>query len=274
MRLILALLLGLSAGLPAAAGGQAAASPGQAAATVSLVDGWRAEDGSRIAAIVVRLAPGWHTYWRVPGEAGIPPRFDWSASTNLESVAYEWPRPKVFEIYGVRSFGYDGEMVLPVRLAPADPDAPMAVELAMEFGVCEEICMPVEAEVTARLGGGAVPEDRARIEAALASRAIAPEQAGVAEVTCALRPSGDGVELAAEVTFAKAPVPVPIAVFEADQPDLWVGETRTALDGRTLVARAAVEAAGGGGPMLERAALRLTLIEPARAVDIRGCDAD
>ena len=54
-----------------------------------------------MAAVEIRLAPGWHTYWRVPGEAGIPPRFDWSGSQNLAAVAYEWPRPEIIVSYGI-----------------------------------------------------------------------------------------------------------------------------------------------------------------------------
>ncbi len=61
--------------------------------SVDLLAGWREPDGSRIAAIAIDLAPGWYTYWRIPGEAGIAPRFDWSRSRNLASVAAEWPRP-------------------------------------------------------------------------------------------------------------------------------------------------------------------------------------
>ena len=77
-----------------AAGGQAA---------VGTLDGWRQPDGSRLAAVEIRLAPGWHTYWRVPGDAGIPPSFDWSGSSNLASVAYEWPRPEIFDSFGMRT---------------------------------------------------------------------------------------------------------------------------------------------------------------------------
>jgi DsbC/DsbD-like thiol-disulfide interchange protein len=280
MRQILALLLGFAASLPLAAAAQSVPSAAasdtsavQAAATVSLIDGWPTAEGGRIVAVVIRLAPGWHTYWRVPGEAGIPPRFDWSASTNLASVAYEWPRPKVFDSYGLRSIGYDGTMVLPVRLTPQDPEAPMTVSLSIDFGVCEDICVPAAADVSATLGTGAGPEDRTRIEAALAERAVGPDQAGIAAVTCTLVPSGAGFELAAEVTFASTPDPVPVTVLEAGHPDLWIGETETRIEGRKLHTRAPVEASGAGGPMLERRALRLTLIDPTRVVDIRGCAA-
>jgi DsbC/DsbD-like thiol-disulfide interchange protein len=268
MRCLLAPLLAACGALPALGAGQP--SP---AVTVSLIDGWRTADGGRVAAVVVELPPGWHTYWRVPGEAGIPPRFDWSASSNLASVAYEWPRPEVFDRFGLLSFGYDDELVLPVRLAPEVPAAVMDVALTVEIGVCGEICVPIEAQVTAALEGDGSAGDRARIEAALAERAVAPAEAGVARVTCGLVSGTDGLELAAQVTFAAAPAKPPQAVLEAGQPNLWVGATASVLEGATLVASAPVEAAGGGGPMLERRAFRLTLIESARAVDIRGCDA-
>jgi len=241
-----------------------------AVASVDLLDGWREPDGSRVAALEIVLAPGWHTYWRVPGAAGIPPRFDWSGSVNLASVDYEWPRPEVFERFGLRSYGFDDMLVLPLRLRPHDPAAPLDLALDLDFGVCEDICVPASATLAARLAPDAAEEGRALIEAALAERPLSADQAGIAEVTCGLAPAARGYELTAEVTFDAAPG-TPFAVLEPGQPGLWIGEPESRTEGRTVTARARVEAAGAGGPVLERNALRLTLLDADRAVEIRGC---
>jgi DsbC/DsbD-like thiol-disulfide interchange protein len=269
MRLaILALLL-------AAAPGAAQTRATDAVTGVALLDGWQRPDGSRLAAVEIRLAPGWHTYWRVPGEAGIPPRFDWSASQNLAAVAYEWPRPRVFERFGLHTIGYDRALVLPVVLTPADPGEPMELALDVTFGVCADICVPAEARITRRLVPDAPPEARARIEAALAERAQSPAEAGVATVTCSLAPGlapgSDGYELTAEVTFAAAPGPGQIAVIEPGQPGLWIGAPESRTEDRTVIARAPVAAEGAGGPVLARGDLRVTVLDDRRAVDIRGC---
>ncbi len=258
-----------SAALPAAADPLV----GGVRSDVALIDGWRQADGSRMAAVEFRLAPGWHTYWRVPGEAGIPPVFDWSGSKNLASVGYEWPRPEILDSYGFQSFGFTDRLVLPVRLVPRDPAAPLQLALSVSFGVCDDVCQPDEAEIAATLPPDAPPVGRSRIEAALAERPHGATECGVAAVTCRLVPDGDGYTLTAAVTFAADPGPGQAAAIEAGQPDLWIGAAESRTDGRTVTARAKVAATGGAGPLLERRALRLTVLDDDRAVDIHGCTA-
>jgi DsbC/DsbD-like thiol-disulfide interchange protein len=238
---------------------------------VELLDGWSRPDGSRLAAVQIRLAPGWHTYWRVPGEAGIPPHFDWTDSRNLASVAYQWPRPEIFDSFGLRTFGYSEELVLPVVLTPSDSGEPMQVAVDIAFGVCADICVPAEARLRARVVPDAPPQARARIEAALADRPQTPGEAGVARVTCRMQPSADGFDLTAEITFARAPLPDQVAVLEPGQPGIWIGASDSRTEGRTVIARASV-ATDGAGTVLARRDLRVTVLDDRRAVEIRGCE--
>ena len=188
MRLLLATLaLAGAAVLPGAADPYSTA-PG-AVEGVWLLDGSRQPDGSRTAAIEIRLGSGWHTYWRAPGGSGIAPAFDWSGSRNLASTATEWPRPALFDSFGATAIGYAGSVVLPVRLVPFDPAAPLDLDLALAFGVCADICAPAEARLAARIAPDAPEEGRARIEAALAARAESAAEAGVTRVTCTLQPA-------------------------------------------------------------------------------------
>ena len=269
----------LALGLAALAAAPAFADPPSAAAdaaTVALIDGWREADGSRVAAIEITLAPGSHTYWRVPGEAGIPPSFDWSSSENLQAVRYEWPRPEIIDSYGMRSFGYVGSLVLPVLLTPKDPAAPLELALALSFGVCDDICMQEARRVATRLapeGAADAGAGRARIAAALAERARSASEAGVARVTCAVAPGTDGYELTATVTFDDPPAARQVAVVESSQPGLWIGAVESDTEGRTLVARAPIAGTAGAGTMVGRQDLRLTVLDDTRAIDIRGCQA-
>jgi DsbC/DsbD-like thiol-disulfide interchange protein len=263
-----ALALALAAALPAAAQVTTAEEP---VTLVRLIEGWRQPDGTHLAALEIRLAPGWHTYWRVPGEAGIPPEFDWSGSRNIASVAYQWPRPEVFETYGLRTFGHSERLVLPMLVTPARASDDIAAELAVSFGVCEQICQPEQAHVAARLAADGPAAGRELIEAALADRPLAPAEAGVAGVTCGLAQAPDGPRLTAEVTFAAPPAPGQVTVLESGRPDVWIGSPESRTEGRKVIASARVE--GPAGPVLDRSGLRLTVLDPARAIDIRGCDA-
>jgi DsbC/DsbD-like thiol-disulfide interchange protein len=76
------------------------------------------ENGGHMAAVELQLAPGWKTYWRSPGDAGIPPSFDWSGSENVKSVRLHWPAPEVFEANGMQTIGYHERLVLPVEITP------------------------------------------------------------------------------------------------------------------------------------------------------------
>ncbi|MFO1210095.1 MAG: protein-disulfide reductase DsbD family protein [Amaricoccus sp.] len=268
MRAVVAALLICAA----SALGAAAQTLPQGVREVTILGGWRQADGSRLAAVAISLAPGWHTYWRVPGDAGIPPTFDWSGSRNLARVDYEWPHPEVFELDGMRTIGYAGTLVLPVRLTPADPGAPLDLALAANFGVCSDICVPADATAAARIAPGAPDDGRPAIEAALAARARTAAEAGVVGATCSLEPSSDGIEVEARVTFAAPPAPGQVAVLESDQPGVWIGTAASETRGRTVVARAPVEGSGAG-PVVERRSLRLTVLDDSRAVDIEGCAA-
>src|SRR6056297_1113481 len=95
--------LALLAAAPASAHAEAAMPADVVRAEV--LPGWTTGAGTRMAALRLTLAPGWKTYWRAPGDAGIPPAFDWSGSRNLKGVAFHWPAPDVFQSYGIRTIG-------------------------------------------------------------------------------------------------------------------------------------------------------------------------
>ena len=259
--------------LAGVAPGDLSAGGAPASPQVTLVPGWRMPDGTRVAAIEIRLAPGWHTYWRVPGEAGIPPHFDWTGSRNLSGISYEWPRPKVFATEGMQTFGYEQRLVLPVRLKPTDPDAPMTLSLDASIGVCSDICMAAEAQTGLTLTPDSPEAGRGEIEAALAERMRSAEEAGVVRATCAFSQAAGGNEITATVTFDHAAGADRIAIIEAGAPDVWVGMPESRVSGRILTASAPVETVGAGGPMVARSDVRLTVLGAEDAVDIRGCQA-
>jgi DsbC/DsbD-like thiol-disulfide interchange protein len=105
-----------------------------------------------IGGLEIELDPGWKTYWRMPGDAGIPPQFDWSRSQNLKSVEVLWPAPHRFSDKGGETIGYKDRVVFPLRIMPDNPDAPVALDLSLFFGVCQDICIPGNGELAATTG--------------------------------------------------------------------------------------------------------------------------
>jgi DsbC/DsbD-like thiol-disulfide interchange protein len=97
--------------------------------------------------IEIQLQPGWKTYWRTPGDSGVPPRFDFSKSVNVDSVTPLYPAPRKFDDgAGGTSYGYHKQVIFPLRIVPKNPNEPVQLRAAVSYAVCEKLCLPVEAE--------------------------------------------------------------------------------------------------------------------------------
>ncbi len=97
------------------------------------------------AGILVELEPNWKTYWRVPGDTGIPPQFDWAGSKNNGAIEVGYPVPSRFQDAGGESIGYHDQVLFPLSVRPQKPDAMVHLQLNMFFAVCNEICIPAKA---------------------------------------------------------------------------------------------------------------------------------
>src|SRR5262252_7728910 len=98
---------------------------GDAHATIRLVAGSRANDATLRAGIEIKLAPGWKTYWRYPGDSGVPPRFDFTSSQNVRSVEIAWPAPRRFSDDSGVTIGYTDNVVFPLSIVPKDDRKPV-----------------------------------------------------------------------------------------------------------------------------------------------------
>jgi suppressor for copper-sensitivity B len=92
-----------------------------------------------------RVAPGWKTYWRAPGDAGLPPEIDWSGSENLAEATLLWPVPKRETLLGFETFVYENHVVLPIMARATDPTKPVRLRAHVSYLVCETLCVPAEA---------------------------------------------------------------------------------------------------------------------------------
>jgi DsbC/DsbD-like thiol-disulfide interchange protein len=187
-------LVAIGWAVPAAADEPAAASAWQEghSARLRLIADGASSFGSddRRAGIEIVLADGWKTYWRMPGDAGVPPSFDWSKSENVAEVEVLFPAPKRIQEAGGTAVGYTGTVILPVRIKPADAARSVRLALSIEYGVCREICIPVEAAVTLELPVRRLPTVNPRLEAAHARVPRGKSRPGDPELLAAR--SGDG----------------------------------------------------------------------------------
>jgi DsbC/DsbD-like thiol-disulfide interchange protein len=123
--------------------------------------------GSRSGAVLLggiafQLQPGWKTYWRTPGDSGVPPRFDFSKSDNIEAVTILWPAPREFDDgAGGHSLGYHDQIVLPLRIVAKAADKPVTLRATVNYAVCDKLCIPVEADAELAFTSVASTEDSA-----------------------------------------------------------------------------------------------------------------
>lgn len=246
------------------------ADPIDGAISTRLLPGWRMADGTLMAGIELTLAPGWKTYWRAPGDAGIPPSFDWTASSNLQGVAVDWPAPHVFTQSGMRTIGYKDRVILPITVAPRREGAPVRLNGTIDIGICKDICVPVRIELSEVLDGARTRPDPA-IAAALAERPYTGVEAGLSDMSCTLAPAADGLSLRAEFALP-ATGGREMAVVETGDPMIWASEPRVTRQGGKLIAEFDLSHASGGPFALDRSELRFTIIGRKHTVDITGCD--
>lgn len=219
--------------------------------------------------IEIKLNPGWKTYWRYPGDSGVPPVFDFSKSENVKSATVLFPAPKRFaDGAGGHSIGYKTGVLFPVHVEPKDPAKPAVLRVKVDYAVCEKLCMPADATLELKLTGKESANDAAVGTAetqvpktvplgdggALAIRA-AHKEAGAGKpkiMVDVAAPAGAAPLLFAEGPDAKWALPLPEAV-----PGAPAGQQRFAfeLDGLPP----GVSAAG--------ATLRLTAVAGDQAVE-------
>jgi len=234
----------------------------------SLLPGWVTDQGTRMAAVELVLAPGWKTYWRSPGDAGIPPQFDWSGSVNLGGLRVHWPSPVVFDTNGMRSIGYHDVLVLPVEVTPLDPAQPVALQGRIDLGVCKDICVPAMVTVAVDLPVAGMPNPT--IKRALRTLPLGGAAAGLTDIRCTVAPIADGLRVTA-VMQVPPQGGMEAVVMEPGLAGVWVSEAVTMRDSGTLTATADMVAASGAPFALNRSAIVLTIIGDDRAVETTGC---
>ncbi|MFM9943354.1 MAG: protein-disulfide reductase DsbD domain-containing protein [Hyphomicrobiaceae bacterium] len=160
---IAALAIALIASLPQSvcASEPAVASPWvkDHSTAVRLIGGGAVHGGGSarlFAGLEIRLDEGWKTYWRNPGSSGVPPRLDWKGSENLAAATVLFPAPERFADKEGDTVGYKKAVLLPIAVQAQDPTKPVVLKLALEYGVCREVCIPVQPNLTLTLSPDAI----------------------------------------------------------------------------------------------------------------------
>ena len=233
---------------------------------VGMAQGWRMDNGRHMAAVQITLAPGWHTYWRQPGDSGIPPQFDWSGSENLAAADVHYPTPKIIQLGDSSSLGYYDQVVFPIELTPTQTGAAMSLRATLQIGVCEEVCLPASFDLNVALPASGAPVPM--ITRALKARPkLAKTQPG-----CKAAPISDGIKITMRLPAASAQN-VDRVVIETNDPTTWVSRPNQARSDGYWTSEAEMVPADGKPFALARSEVQMTLFSGGSATVYQGCTA-
>jgi DsbC/DsbD-like thiol-disulfide interchange protein len=168
------------------------------------------------AGIELKLQPGWHTYWRYPGDSGVPPRFDFAGSDNLKAAKVHYPAPHLFTDETGNSIGYTDAVIFPISVTPREPGKPVTLRLKIDYAVCDKLCIPAEGKAELSLTPGQGAQD-SRLKAA---EALVPKEVSAAAAGLTLK----RVNAAAKPLIAvdlKAPTGKPVTLFVEGPTPEW-----------------------------------------------------
>ncbi|QRM28478.1 protein-disulfide reductase DsbD domain-containing protein [Microvirga sp. VF16] len=212
-----------------------------------------------LAGIEITLDKGFKTYWRNPGDSGLPPRFDWSGSENVASTEVRYPAPyRHMDAAGV-AYVYGKKVVLPVLVKAKEKDKPVKLVLSAEYGVCKDICIPARADLTLDLTKDG-PE-RSAIEAALA-KVPRPQALGAQADLSVLSVEPVTQDKPAYSVTVRAPAGVKPSLF-AEGPESWYLSTSLPDDANRFTVTVEEKPKDASGPV----PLRLTLVAGDKSVE-------
>lgn len=251
-------------------------------AAARLIGGAAIESGeARLlrAGLEIRLDPGWKTYWRYPGDSGVPPTLDFTGSQNVKSVTALWPAPERFsDGAGGRSIGYLGDVVLPLRIVPKDVAKTSSLRVKIGYAICGSLCVPAEADLHLTLSGKAGAEEpslvaaEARVPRRIAVGATSGVTGGLAVRSVRCETTGAHQRVVVEIV---APKDTPVDLFVEGPTSDWAlplpEPQSAAANDAPGMRRFAFDLDGlPPGAVAKGTTLTFTAVSPADAIEVEA----
>jgi DsbC/DsbD-like thiol-disulfide interchange protein len=223
------------------------------------------------AGVEIKLGPGWKTYWRYPGDSGVPPRFDFSGSENAQSVRLLWPAPHRFVDESGNTIGYKDDVIFPLEIVPQDAAKPVTLRLKLDYAICEKLCLPVSAEAELVLSDGtsAPAAALASAEQLVPKRSTLGASDPVAIRSVRRDPSANPERILVDVA---APNDAPVELFAEGPTQEWALPVPEQVEPATSGSRRFAFALDGlpPGAKPDGAMLTLTLVAGDRSVEVNA----
>ena len=237
--------------------------------SVDIIRGWRQSDDIHIAAINIKLEDGWKTYWRVPGIGGIAPILNWEKSKNIKNISQIWPTPNIYNEYGLQTIGYKDELLLPLQIQPIDKKQPIHLSITIDFGICSDVCVPIQTSVEERL-----PErtsiGKKNILDTLEKAILSGKKSPFKIVKCNIIPIKDGFEVNAFFEGLTSFDKDTLGVVEYPvKQNGWINQKASLVSGNQLNVHATVY--NKSIHFIDRSDLTLTIFTKNKAFEFDGC---
>ncbi|WP_425450418.1 protein-disulfide reductase DsbD family protein [Virgifigura deserti] len=214
------------------------------------------------------LKPGWKTYWRSPGDAGIPVTVDWTGSENLASADMAWPVPHRFTLFGLDTFGYEREVVFPIAVRPTRAGEPVRLRAAVNYLVCEQICIPHQTVLALDLPAGpASPTGHGQLIDRFADQVPGDGVAHDLRLERIGLTGGPEAPVLEVVAQSRIPFAAPDLIVEGPPGLYFAAPEVTLSDGGTRAVLRAPVTLDEGAPALTDASLTLTLVDGTRGLE-------
>mgnify|MGYP002701031569 FL=1 len=237
--------------------------------SVDIIRGWRQSDDIHIAAINIKLEDGWKTYWRVPGIGGIAPILNWEKSKNIKNISQIWPTPNIYNEYGLQTIGYKNELLLPLQIQPIDKKQPIHLSITIDFGICSDVCVPIQTSVEERL-----PErtsiGKKNILDTLEKAILSGNKSPFKIVKCNIVPIKDGFEVNAFFEGLTSFDKDTLGVVEYPvKQNGWINQKASLISSNQLSVHAIVY--NKSIHFIDRSDLTLTIFTKNKAFEFDGC---
>jgi DsbC/DsbD-like thiol-disulfide interchange protein len=219
------------------------------------------------AGIEIKLQPGWKTYWRYPGDSGVPPRFDFSGSENLKDAKVLYPAPHLLTDEAGQSLGYKDAVIFPLQVSPQQAGEQVTLRLKLDYAVCEKLCIPAEAHAELILGMG----DSAHDATLTAAEARVPKPLSAADIGLSARRVNNGPKPLVFVDLAAADGK-PVDVFVEGPTPEWALPIPKPAQGAPAGRRHFGFELDGLPPGVDpkgRFELTFTVVEDGRAIEVK-----
>jgi DsbC/DsbD-like thiol-disulfide interchange protein len=271
-RIVAAMLLVVFGLSPGVGGARAAddVSPwdGDARSAVRLIAGGSGPGAPLRAGIEIRLKQGWHTYWRYPGDAGVPPRFDFAGSQNVKSVEVLWPAPRRLPEAGLDTIGYDRDVILPLRVTPQDQAKPVMLQVKADYAICEKLCVPAQTKGGLALTGGQTAQEvrLAAAESRVPKKVALGAGSSLAVRSVRRQEGGDRPHVVVDVAVPRG---ASVDLFAEGATEQWALPLPVAIDGAAGLQRFTLELDGAPPDATFAGALiRLTVVTDGEAIEV------